>query len=162
MRSEPFWTEHFTWTGNRTVTELKHGSLVPTWIRLISLEFTEDILTVCSQTCAVWNEKKCVQVSESELIRTGSGFAEAIFGGLWSRRAMWTLRVWRWQEFSLFLESHLQMKWITVLCFSLGFAPHGLPPSYTSSRTWSLYESFLLTWPPLTAVLVSRMQTATT
>lgn len=41
-----------------------------------------NILTGCSQTRGVWKEKKCVQVSEFESMRTGSGGAESMLGGL--------------------------------------------------------------------------------
>lgn len=34
-----------------------------------------------------------------------------------------------------FIIYYLQMKLMTVLCFSLGFVAHGLPPSYVSSTT---------------------------
>lgn len=40
------------------------------------------ILTGCSQTRCVWKEKKCVQVSALEPVRTGSGGDEPMLGGL--------------------------------------------------------------------------------
>lgn len=42
-----------------------------------------NILTGCSQTRGVWKEKKCVQVSASESMRTGSGGPEPMLGGLY-------------------------------------------------------------------------------
>ena len=42
----------------------------------------EGELTGCSHIRGVWTEKKCVQVSEFESMRTGSGGAESMVGGL--------------------------------------------------------------------------------
>ena len=46
-----------------------------------------NVLTCCSHTSGVWNEKKCVQVSALESMRTGSGGAEPMLGGLYEHNA---------------------------------------------------------------------------
>lgn len=72
--------------------EMKTSASVPVWPRLVGtlgvlLLTNTNTLTCCSHTRGVWKEKKCVQVSELESMRTGSGGVELMVEGLTKHRA---------------------------------------------------------------------------
>lgn len=62
-------------------------SVQKSYLRCDLSTITKKTLTGCSQTSGVWKEKKCVQVSEFEWMRTGSGGAELMLGGLYKHNA---------------------------------------------------------------------------
>lgn len=71
-------------TAHPFLLRLRHINLQPD---LFTYCKNKTILTVCSQTSGVWKEKKCVQVSAFESMRTGSGGAKPMFGGLYKHKA---------------------------------------------------------------------------
>lgn len=98
-----------------------------------------NILTGCSQTSGVWKEKKCVQVSAFESMRTGSGGAEPMLGGLYKHNG-------NIQNIS---KTHIECipTWQKHYCSFAKWLSH-------ISSSWNNCESISLTWKKVTIIKV--------